>query len=171
VTDGIARLAKVALLAGFALYLALVVFNNLTDHASNEVFIRHVLAMDTTFPGNAGMWRALHAPWMIHVFYTTIIVWEAAACALVAAGAWRLWRARGESAAVFHRAKGLAIAGLALNLLQWLVAFIAVGGEWFLMWQSQTWNGSEAAGRLFTIAGITLLLVNAPDGDRAAAGE
>jgi predicted small integral membrane protein len=35
VTDGIARLAKVTLLKGYALYLVLVVFNNLTDHASN----------------------------------------------------------------------------------------------------------------------------------------
>jgi predicted small integral membrane protein len=157
------RLAKVALLAGVALYLGLVVFNNLTDHASNAVFIQHVLAMDTTLPGNSGMWRALHAPWIIHAFYTTIIVWEAAAFAMIAAGALRLWRARGASAAAFNRAKPLAIGGLALNLLQWLVAFIAVGGEWFLMWQSQTWNGNDAAGRMFLIVGVTLLFVNAPD--------
>src|SRR3954469_9279474 len=128
------RLARVALVAAVALYLALVVFNNITDYASNQAFVAHVLAMDTTFSGNAGMWRALHAPWMVHAFYASIIAWEAAACALIAAGAWRMWRARAGSAAVFSRAKSLAIAGLTLNLLQWLVAFIAVGGEWFLMW-------------------------------------
>jgi predicted small integral membrane protein len=168
VTDGIARLARIALLKGYALYLALVVFNNLTDHASNYVFIQHVLAMDTTFPGNAGMWRALHAPWAIHAFYTTIIVWEAAACGLIAAGAWRLWRARAASPAAFQRAKGLAIAGLTLSLLQWLVAFIAVGGEWFLMWQSPAWNGNETAARMFLVAGVVLLFVNAPDGAPSA---
>jgi predicted small integral membrane protein len=43
----------------------------------------------------------------------------------------------------------VAIAGLTLGLLLWLVAFIAVGGEWFLMWQSAEWNGEEAAFRIF----------------------
>jgi len=159
------RLARVALAAGVALYLALVVFNNLTDYGSNHAFVEHVLAMDTTFPGNAGMWRAIHAPWMVHAFYVSVILWEAVACVLLAAGAWRMWGARRAPAPAFARAKRLAIAGLALNLLQWLVAFIAVGGEWFLMWQSRTWNGSDVAGRMFLVVGITLLFVNAPDED------
>jgi predicted small integral membrane protein len=119
--------------------------------------------MDTTFPGNAGMWRAIRAPWMVHAFYVGIILWEAAAGVLIAAGAWRMWGARTAPAPVFAHAKQLAIAGLALNMLQWLVAFIAVGGEWFLMWQSETWNGSEVAGRMFLVAGVTLLFVHARD--------
>jgi predicted small integral membrane protein len=44
----------------------------------------------------------------------------------------------------------------------WLVAFLSVGGEWFLMWQSKTWNGQEAAFRMFTVIGIVLLLVAQP---------
>jgi predicted small integral membrane protein len=161
-----ARLARIALVAGVGLYLALVVFNNLTDYGSNHAFVQHVLAMDTTFPGNAGMWRAIRAPWAVHAFYVSIILWEALACALIAAGAWRMWRARTAPASAFARAKQLAIAGLALNMLQWLVAFIAVGGEWFLMWQSGTWNGSEVAGRMFMVAGVTLLFVSVPEDDR-----
>src|SRR6185436_895157 len=43
----------------------------------------------------------------------------------------------------FQYAKRLSIAGLALSLLMWLVAFLAVGGEWFLMWQSKTSNGQD----------------------------
>jgi predicted small integral membrane protein len=159
------RLAKIALLSGVGLYLALVVFNNLTDYGSNHAFVQHVLAMDTTFPGNAGMWRAIRAPWMVHAFYGSIILWEAVAGALVAAGAWRMWQARRAPAPVFARARQLAVAGLALNMLQWLVAFLAVGGEWFLMWQSGTWNGSEVAGRMFVVAGVILLFVSSSDGD------
>jgi len=158
-----ARLARVALAAAVALYLALVVFNNLTDYESNHAFVQHVLAMDTTFPGNAGMWRAIHAPWLVHAFYVSIILWEAISGALLFAGAWRMWRARRAPAPVFAAAKQLAIAGLALNMLQWLVAFIAVGGEWFLMWQSSTWNGSDVAGRMFMVAGVTLIFVSAPE--------
>jgi predicted small integral membrane protein len=157
------RLSKAALTAAVGLYLALVVFNNLTDYGTNYAFVQHVLAMDTTFPGNQEMWRALHATWMINAFYVSIIAWEAAACTLIFAGAWRMWQARSAPAPAFARAKQLAIAGLALNMLQWLVAFIAVGGEWFLMWQSQTWNGLQTAGRMFVIAGVTLLFVSAAD--------
>jgi predicted small integral membrane protein len=98
-----------------------------------------------------------------HAFYASIILWEAVACALIFGGAWKLWQARGASAAAFNLAKGLAVAGLALNLLQWLVAFITVGGEWFLMWQSKTWNGQDAAARMFMIVGITLLFLNTRD--------
>ena len=58
----------------------------------------------------------------------------------------------------FHRAKRVAIVGLALSLLVWLAAFLSVGGEWFLMWQSKTWNGQEAAFRMFTVIGMVLLL-------------
>jgi len=159
------RIAKASLAGGLGLYLALVVFNNLTDYGSNHAFVQHVLAMDTTFPGNAGMWRAIRAPWMVHVFYGSIILWEAAACALLAAGAWRMWAARGASPALFARAKQPAVAGLVLTMLQWLVAFLAVGGEWFLMWQSGTWNGSVVAGRMFVVSGVILLFVNARDGE------
>jgi predicted small integral membrane protein len=161
----LSRLVKVLLAAGVALYLGLVVFNNVTDYWSNYAFVQHVLAMDTTFPANAGMWRALHAAWIVHAFYVSIILWEAAACGLIVTGSWQMWRARAARAPVFAAAKRFAVAGLALNMLQWLVAFIAVGGEWFLMWQSATWNGSEVAGRMFMVAGVTLLFVNAPDGD------
>jgi predicted small integral membrane protein len=159
----VGRIAKAALVAAVGLYLALVVFNNLTDYGSNYAFVHHVLAMDTTFPGNGGMWRALPWPWAAHALYATIIAWEAAACLLALAGAWRLWQHRRDEANAFNNAKQLAIAGLTLNLLQWLVVFLAVGGEWFLMWQSTEWNASDDAGRMFAIVGITLLFVNARD--------
>ena len=157
------RLAKIALLSAMGFFLLLVVFNNLTDYGSNYGFVSHVLAMDTTFPGNSGMWRSIQSVPVYHVFYASIILWEALACALIFIGAGRLWRARGAGAAAFNHAKQLAVAGLTVNLLQWLVAFITVGGEWFLMWQSKTWNGQDAAARMFMIAGLTLLFVSLRD--------
>ena len=54
---------------------------------------------------------------------------------------------------------------LTLALLMWLVAFLIVGEEWFLMWQSRAWNGQEAAVRMFTVIGIVLLLVVQPDSE------
>jgi predicted small integral membrane protein len=68
-----------------------------------------------------------------------------------------------EDAKMFRKASNLSIAGLTLSLLMWLVAFLDVGGEWFLMWQSKTWNGQEAAFRMFTVVGIVLLLLVQPE--------
>jgi predicted small integral membrane protein len=163
------RLSKIALIAAVGLFLAIVVLNNLTDYKSNYDFVFHVLSMDTTFPGNALMWRAIHSEPVYHAFYASLILWEAAAAVLMFVGAWKLWQARGAGGDAFNRAKNLAIGGLTLNLLLWLVAFITVGGEWFLMWQSSTWNGQAAAGRMFTIVGLVLVFVNAKDDDLAPA--
>lgn len=157
------RLCKIALVAAVGFFLLLVVFNNLTDYGSNYGFVHHVLAMDTTFPGNRAMWRALTAPPIHHAFYALIIAWEALSCGLAFAGAWKLWRARRDAAAAFHRAKSVATLALTVSLLQWLVAFITVGGEWFLMWQSQIWNGQDAAFRMFACIGLVLVFLAQDD--------
>jgi predicted small integral membrane protein len=154
------RLCKIALTASVALFLVLVVLNNLTDYGSNLLFVQNVLGMTDTFPGNKLMWRALTSPAIHHAFYWSIILWEAAAMVLCAAGAWKLWLARSATAREFDAAKSLAITGLTVSLLQWFVAFITVGGEWFVMWQSKTWNGQDAAFRMFACIGIILLFVN-----------
>ena len=157
------RLSKISLVAALGLYLLIVVFNNLTDYGSNYALVQHVLGMDTTFKGNAGMWRAIHREPVYHAFYASIIAWEAVTCALLFAGARRLWRARTATAAEFNRAKDLAVGGLTLNLMLWLVAFLTVGGEWFLMWQSSAWNGVSPAARMFTVAGLILIFLHLRD--------
>lgn len=139
------------------------VLNNLTDYRSNFLFVENVLNMSTTFEGNQLMWRRIEAAWVHHAFYASIILWEAVAMVLIAAGALKLWRHIEAPPDEFQQAKGLAILGLTLSLLQWFVAFITVGGEWFLMWQSPTWNGQGAAHRMFVILGIILLFLNHPD--------
>ena len=56
------RASKALLLFALGFYYTLVVFNNTNDYNSNLTFVRHVLLMDTTFPGNHGMWRSIHSP-------------------------------------------------------------------------------------------------------------
>ena len=159
------RLCKVALVACAAFFLVLVVFNNVTDPGSNLKFVRHVLSMDDTFPDNSGMWRALPGPRVHLLFYCVIVLWEALSAALIGAGAWRLWRARRAPAAGWHCDKSLAVLGLTVGLVQWFAAFLSVGGEWFLMWQSKLWNGQEAAFRIFAILGILLIFLCQRDDD------
>jgi predicted small integral membrane protein len=157
------RLCKIAVVACSFLYLLAVVYNNLSDYNSNYQFVRHVLGMDTTLPGNAGMWRAIQAPWMHRAFYAAIILWESASAALIGIGACRLWAARRAPAAEWQGAKTLAAAGLTAGMALWYLAFITVGGEWFLMWQSKVWNGLESAFREFTVMGISLVFLSLRD--------
>jgi predicted small integral membrane protein len=157
------RVAKMLLVFAVALFYAFVVFNNTTDYDSNYQFVRHVMMMDSTFPGNHGMWRAINTPALHTTFYVVIIAWEALAMLLCFGGGVKLAGALRGTAAAFHSAKGLAIIGLTVGLLQWLVAFLSVGGEWFLMWQSRNWNGQDAAFRMFTVVGIVLLFLAQPD--------
>ncbi|MFZ3215921.1 MAG: DUF2165 domain-containing protein [Candidatus Acidiferrales bacterium] len=153
------RATKLAMIFAVALFYLFVVFNNLADYDSNYQFVRHVLMMDSTFPGNHGMWRALNPPAWHTGFYLAIIAWEIAILVLCCWGGWRLARALRGSAEEFHRAKSISIVALTLAMLGWLVGFLTVGGEWFLMWQSRTWNGQDAAFRMFAVTGIVLLLV------------
>ncbi|MGA8742020.1 MAG: DUF2165 domain-containing protein [Terracidiphilus sp.] len=159
------RSAKLLLLAGIAFYYTLVVFNNLTDFGSNYEFIRHVLSMDTTIPDNHGMWRAMTSPSVQLAFYWMIIVWELITMTLAWWGVVGLTRALRQPADAFNAGKRISVLALTISLLMWLVAFLDVGGEWFLMWQSHVWNGQEEAFRMFVIVGFILLMLLQPDTD------
>jgi predicted small integral membrane protein len=160
------RVSKILLVFAVALFYSFVVFNNTTDFDSNYQFVRHVLMMDSTFPGNRGMWRALNSPVWHLAFYVSIIAWEAVTMILAWWGGVNMARALREQAEIFNRARRIAIAALTCALLMWMVAFLSVGGEWFLMWQSKSWNGQDAAFRMFAVIGIVLLLVSQPEIDK-----
>jgi predicted small integral membrane protein len=159
----ILRLSKIALVAAVAFVFTLVVFNNTTDYDSNYQFVRHVLMMDSTFPGNKGMWRALNPAWIHTAFYLSIIATETAIAVLTWWGVISLLRDLRQPQPVFQRAKNVATAALTIGCLLWSVAFISVGGEWFLMWQSKTWNGQDAAFRMFVMLALTLIFLTVPE--------
>ena len=156
------RASKVLLTWAVALFASLVVFNNLTDYQSNYLFVSHVLTMDTTFPENRAMWRAIDSPSVHHALYWLIITVEAAVALLCWVGGLRLFSSI-RDANRFNAAKGVAITGLTLGIVLWFTGFITIGGEWFLMWQSKVWNGQQAAFRLVVILGVVLLYLIQPD--------
>lgn len=157
------RLSKIVLLLGVSLFFTLVVFNNTTDYNSNYQFVRHVLMMDSTFPGNRGLWRHIDLPALHTAFYLSIIVTESAIATLCWWGSARLLRNLKEPAATFQQSKSIAITALTLACILWLVAFLSIGGEWFLMWQSRAWNGQDAAFRMFTVCALVLFYLSAPE--------
>jgi predicted small integral membrane protein len=151
-------------LAAFAF---LVAFGNITDYGSNFAFVQHVLSMDTTFPGNALMYRSITNPTLWSIGYWLIICGEALTCILFLIAALKLWQARNGSGRQFNDAKGFVVIGATMGFLVWFFGFMVVGGEWFAMWQSSTWNGQEAAFKFYMTMLAVLIFVNQPDHDLA----
>ncbi len=162
------KLAKALLVLTVAFFYSIVVFNNVTDYNSNYLFVFHVLAMDSTFPGNHGMWRAVHSTFAYHSFYDSIISWETVTAVLAWIGGGLLLKKLRSPVAEFNLAKRVSVVALTLSLLMWFIAFLTVGAEWFLMWQSKTWNGQEAAFRMFAVVGIILIFLVMPDVEEQA---
>jgi predicted small integral membrane protein len=155
------NLTATLLTATVALYITLVAFGNITDFGTNQQFVRHVLAMDTTFKDDDLMWRAISSKGLQDTAYVVIIVWETVAALVLIAATW-LWIRRDEG-----RARRFSTYGLLMLMLLFGAGFIAIGGEWFSMWQSKSWNGLEAATRVFLLSGIVLVVVQL-SGERSA---
>ena len=161
------RLTKIVLVASLALLGTLVAANNLTDYHSNFMFVQHVMSMDTTFEGNALMWRAITATPLHHAAYLLIIACEASFGILCWIGTFQMWRQRTGSTRDFTAAKRFATAGILIGILVWFVGFSVIGAEWFLMWQSPQWNGQEAAFRLVVVLYATLIFLHLPGTDES----
>lgn len=159
----LARISKAVVVAAVALLLSLVAFGNLTDYETNFIFVQHVLTMDTTFPTASIRYRAIHSSILHHVAYWFIIATELAIAALCWIGSLRLVQHRHDSISVFNEAKGLAIAGLTLGVVLWLAGFMAIGGEWFGMWMSPTWNAIPSAFRFLITTLGALIYLSLPD--------
>ncbi|MFD4600603.1 DUF2165 domain-containing protein [Streptomyces sp. NPDC058464] len=145
-----------------ALYIALVAFGNITDFGTNQAFVQHVLAMDTTFKDDDLMWRAITNKGLENTAYVAIIVWETLAALVLIAGTW-LWARRDDA-----RARRVSTYGLLMLVLLFGAGFIGIGGEWFSMWQSKTWNGLDAATRVLVLTGIALVVVQLSPSDQEA---
>ncbi len=161
-----ARLAKTGMVLCLAAFAFLVAFTNITDYGGNAPFVSHVLSMDTTFRDPATAYRAIDVPWMWAAGYWAIIAGEALTCLLFAAAGVRMLAALTGPAAGFARAKGLVHLAALAGFLVWFLGFMAIGGEWFQMWQSETWNGQEPAFRFYATILLVLIYVVQPDGER-----
>jgi len=164
----ITRYVKIVMTLCLAVFCLLVAFDNVTDYGTNYLFVQHVMSMDTTYPGNALMYRSVTNPALWNVCYWLIIAAEAAAGILFLAGAIRLFQLRHAPGAVFNQAKALVVAGALAAFLLWFFGFMVIAGEWFAMWQSATWNGQDAAFRFYVTVLAVLIFVTQADGDLAA---
>ena len=170
--QGLGTLPMVAAAMVFlnGLYISIVAFGNITDFGTNQAFVQHVLAMDTTnFGAEPGtdldddvMWRAIESETLQDIAYLGLIAWESAA-AMVLMAATVFWvRERGTGYRVARRVSTI---GLLMLIALFFGGFIVIGGEWFQMWKSAEWNGLDPAFRNTALAAFTLLSVHLPSAE------
>jgi predicted small integral membrane protein len=149
--------SRVALVAAVATFFTLVAFGHITDYGANWRFVTHVMSMDKTFGDPDLMWRAVTGPTLQRMAYGLIIIWQASTALVLWVGAGRLVAAIACDPDEFARSRAVAIAGLTMGHLLYIVGFLVVAGEWFAMWQSKIWNGHATAVIFILIIGLTLL--------------
>ncbi len=164
--------AVFVLVACNAVYISLVAFTNIVDYQTNYAFVQNVLDMDTTNFGAAEgtdldpdvIGRAITDPVLWNVSYIAIIIWESLA-GLVLILSLFFWakgliKRQGAVADRYATARAVSSAGLLMIALLFFGGFIAVGGEWFEMWRSTSWNGEDPAFRNAVLAILTLVLIH-----------
>jgi predicted small integral membrane protein len=161
------RMVKAGAVCAIGLMALLVVIGNTTDYYTNYFFVEHVMKMDTTFPTSNIHYRAINQPFLFHTGYILLITFEAAMAFYCLKGGGLLFRHIKSPAGQFYAVKKWAVVGLAIGIFIWFVCFEVVGGEWFSMWQSQTWNGLYSADRIVTFIALTLVLLHLEDKELA----
>lgn len=73
-------------------------------------------------------------------------------------GAVDMWRARHEAVAQFVRAKTAAILGCGLAMVVWIGFFMALGGAWFQMWQTEVGAGSLEGAFMYSVSSAVVLI-------------
>ena len=158
----ILRICKSIVCLSLAIFALLVCLNNVMDYNSNYTFVQHTLSMDTVFPSNTLKYRAILDPFVWSLVYGLIIFAEFLTGFLVLLGAIGLLK-NIHAPAAFNGAKNWVYLGCLVGFLLWFFGFIVIGGEWFCMWQSASWNGIEAAFRFVFIIMLTLIFTAMPE--------
>ena len=163
-TSFLLRLAKIISVAAVGLMAAFIVIGNITDYSTNYFFVEHVMKMDTIFPESHVHYRSIQSPFIYHVAYDFIILFEILMSFCCLKGSWIMLKNVKKDTVIFHASKNWAVAGIIIGILIWFVGFEVIGGEWFEMWQSATWNGLGAADRVLTFLAFVLILLHLREG-------
>jgi len=154
------RFAKAISVAAIGLLSLLVVIGNTTDYYTNYHFVEHVMKMDTIFPDSNVHYRSINNSFLFHAGYIFIILMEAFMAFCCIKGSWLLFKKIKSDPATFHASKNWAVAGIITGIIIWFLGFEVIGGEWFAMWQSSTWNGLGSAERIVSFLVLVLILLH-----------
>ncbi|CAM3361612.1 DUF2165 domain-containing protein [Vagococcus fessus] len=129
----------------------------------NFQFVKHVMSMDTV--NSVVDWRNFDSPMIWKTAYTLLICFETATFFIGVYALIRLLRALNKDNDAFFKAKLWGYLTFIFTLLIWFFGFIDIGGEWFKMWLSPSWNGQPIAMWLSILFSVLLVIFHQPERD------
>lgn len=164
------RLMKIIIAFALAFYMTLVIFNNMTDPDTNYKFVRAVFSMSDLSSGEDNRWRSLNIPILNWVGFIIILTIELTSTVLLWKGAVAMLKARKSSTDTFNKARVTVATGIFAGLFLWFTVFLTVGGEWFLMWQSEKFNAQQTAFSLTIVFLLFLIFMHQRDSESSSSG-
>jgi len=143
--------------------MLLVCVNNILDYGVNFQFVSKVSSMEDVFSREKNGWRAIHNQQIQHLVYFIIIGWEIVITILIIKGVVKMLGSLKADSNEFERSGAWLRTGLFLGVILWFTFFVTIGGEWYLMWQSKSWNGQLTAFLLSICFLLFLILQGQPD--------
>lgn len=101
---------------------------------------------------------------LIGVVLAVVIILEATVGILCFRGAWDMWRVRQADSAAFAASRHYAILGCGLAMVLWIGLFMAFGGAYLQMWQTETGIASLEGAFMYAVSSaVVLLFINQPE--------
>ena len=155
------RVLKILLVVCIGLQALLYAIQNVVnlDAAFGAVAYVFSMADHAAYPDHVGpafTWAPL-----VWIALTLIIAGETLVGVLCFKGSWDMWRLRRADSATFATSRHYAILGCGAALLVWIGLFMALGGAYFQMWQTEVGIGSLEGAFMYAVSSaVVLLFVN-----------
>ena len=152
------RILKIVLVVCVGLQALIYAIQNMVnlDAAFGAVAYVFSMADHVAYPDHLGP-PVTWAP-LVWLALCTIIVAETLVGVLCFKGAFDMWRARRDALTEFVRAKTSAILGCGLAMVVWIGLFMALGGAWFQMWQTEIGGGSLEGAFMYAMSSAAVLI-------------
>jgi predicted small integral membrane protein len=157
------RLSKILLLFSIANFCIFTLINQYYEYNVSFEAVKHVLMMDTVNLPNIVNFRSITNLNIITAALWLIILSEALCGILCLIGCFHMLLNLKSGAKNYNQAKKFGVAGLTVGIILWQVGFMTIGGDWFEMWLSPTWNAVEPSFRLIIIFAVILIYLTIKD--------
>ena len=163
------RYIKIGLALAVGLLAALWAVNNILNWGTAHGAVAYALSQENQSGYLAHMIPPITSPVAATIGLILIILTEAVAGLLALFGAWQMLTQRRGEAAAFARAKGFAILGAGLAVLNWFLGFLVIGGTIIMMGQADGMEGAmRGAASMATLSFLTLIYLSMAEPPRTS---
>ncbi len=155
------RLLKICLAASVAIYISMVALSNIFEYSINFNYLSQIMRMEHVFE-KVNIERAVFSPILHHAAFITIIIWEVISAVILWIGVIQSLKSIHDPI-LFSKSKEMITIGLLLLLILFSLVFVAIGGQYFASWQSQTFNSVRAVTPYLSFVGLVTILWVLPE--------